>query len=101
MRLIDSILKGLLILVIRMYKLFFSPWFGGKCLFKESCSQAVLSSARSDGFFAALTVLRYRSTYCRNNFKRVTIANQNALLYPDGHVVYMHQLSDNVKIKLI
>lgn len=76
-----------------MYQMLLSPWFGGNCLFKVSCSQAVLESAQKGGYLAAWRLFKYRYKYCRNTYRLVYVDGKNAILYPDGHLIYSDNLS--------
>jgi len=87
-------MKYCLIFIIRIYQLFFSFLFKGKCLFKESCSNKVLRECENDGFKSAIIVLKKRYNNCQPGYQvffnktwgEVNLISKEGILYRQNEI---------------
>ncbi|PKL47364.1 MAG: membrane protein insertion efficiency factor YidD [Planctomycetes bacterium HGW-Planctomycetes-1] len=45
----DSLMREIIVLLIRLYQSIFSPFFGGQCRFVPSCSEYAIEAVRQFG----------------------------------------------------
>lgn len=96
----------ILAIMIGVYQRHLSPLKGSWCIFQCSCSEAVRIAAKTNGFFCAMRVLRFRMAYCSNTFTIRDNIDGVYLQYPDGMCIpayYIRQeiatvKAENVKI---
>jgi len=61
---VDRILRGIIILLIKIYKRFISPLFPASCRFYPSCSEYSLSAFKKYNFVKAMYLSIYRIIRC-------------------------------------
>lgn len=62
-------LKQLLILPIRFYQYFLSPWIGNSCRFTPSCSNYMIEAIQTHGAFKGVWLGIKRISRCNALFK--------------------------------
>lgn len=58
-------MKGVLILIIKAYRLMLSPWLGGQCRFHPSCSTYSLEAIERHGALRGGWLMIYRILRCQ------------------------------------
>ena len=61
---VDFLLKKLFISLIKGYRFFISPLFGGHCRFQPTCSQYALDSLATKSIFGSLKLIVIRISKC-------------------------------------
>jgi putative membrane protein insertion efficiency factor len=57
-------MRYLLLIPIKFYQLFLSPWLGSNCRFQPTCSQYAYDSVKSYGFFKGFVLSAKRIGKC-------------------------------------
>ncbi|MBC7626347.1 membrane protein insertion efficiency factor YidD [Ferruginibacter sp.] len=64
MKKIQQIISAPFILLIRLYQLIISPWFGSRCRFTPTCSQYGIEALKKYGPFKGLWLTAKRIVRC-------------------------------------
>ena len=89
-------MKYLLLYPIKVYQAFFSKYFRGKCLFKESCSCHVYRIANEEGFINGLKALKYRFENCRGNYTISSVGSKKILITSHFTVIDAEYLKEEI-----
>ncbi len=85
-------MKYVLLLLIRLYRLFVRPFLSRTCLFKESCSIHVERVIRESGWRQGLKSLLKRTQECREGYflifrdQSLILITRKGIMFPEGEI---------------
>jgi putative component of membrane protein insertase Oxa1/YidC/SpoIIIJ protein YidD len=91
-------MKYLVLIVIRLYWKLVPASKRRKCVFKESCSNAVYKETNNNGFIKGLETLLFRFRNCNNRFE-LTVdfqTERTKVILKDGTLIDFEEMRDSV-----
>ncbi|MFN9115010.1 MAG: membrane protein insertion efficiency factor YidD [Bacteroidota bacterium] len=91
-------MRYLIVLAVVFYRALLKPFYPRTCLFRVSCSEAVLQESRNMGFVAGWNMLLLRYRYCRPGYRWTKHPESGSprLVFSDGKYLEADEISPQI-----